>query len=411
MSKDKKEKKQKKEKKEKKVKEVDNDNTVTAQVEERNEPTENSTVVDSVEDSNSNSNDNKNNDDKENEGTTMDTDDKNDDNLMAVDLDADAPLSRKQRRLKKKEEKIEKSIAKEEKAKQESLNKPKRSEHGIWIGNLSYATNAKMLQGFFDSCGKPTRVHLPCSRPGMNRGFAYIDFETIEEVNSAIALSETLLDGRKVLIKNARDFAKNIPTNEDEGTGKATARPRGNQRLRQANPPAATLFVGNLPFSTVKSDLERLFSPFGKLHKVRLMTFEDSGKCKGFAYIDYANLESAKAAVESPKSHYLEGRVLRVEYGSEEAVKRGAPWIHDPKGLSKRPSSTEDEEQNSESTTTAATTTIMPSSSTLREEPERQSRRKRRRGEPQSSLAPPAPLRGPMAAVAFEGKKITFDED
>ncbi|RKP24056.1 hypothetical protein SYNPS1DRAFT_8312, partial [Syncephalis pseudoplumigaleata] len=76
----------------------------------------------------------------------------------------------------------------------------KRSEHGVWIGNLSYATDKKMLQAFFSSCGKPTRVHLPCSRPGtltMQRRFAYVDFATADEVASAIALSETMLDGRK----------------------------------------------------------------------------------------------------------------------------------------------------------------------------------------------------------------------
>jgi RNA recognition motif-containing protein len=85
-----------------------------------------------------------------------------------------------------------------------------------------------------------------------------------------------------VLIKDARDFVKNTPTNEKETAGKTNTRSRGNQRQRQTNPPAATLFVGNLPFNAVKSDLERIFSIFGKLNKVRLMTFEDSGKCKGY---------------------------------------------------------------------------------------------------------------------------------
>lgn len=153
MSKDKKEKKQKKDK----IKKIDDEATVVKQVEEQNEQTENATAANIVAN-------------KENEATTIDTDHKNDDNLMAVDLSTEAPLSRKQRRLKKKEEMIEKSLVKEEKAKQESQSKPKRSEYGIWIGNLSFATNKKMLQEFFSSCGKPTRIHLPCTRPGVNRG-------------------------------------------------------------------------------------------------------------------------------------------------------------------------------------------------------------------------------------------------
>ncbi|KAI9596360.1 hypothetical protein BDF19DRAFT_438858 [Syncephalis fuscata] len=348
---------------------------------------------------------------EENKEATDDTiqsnhkEDSDDNDLMAVNLEADAPLSRKQRRLKKKEEMIAKSTDKESKAEKDAAAKPKRSQHGVWIGNLTYATDKKMLTNFFSTCGKPTRVHLPSSRPGTNRGFAYVDFETEKEVEVAIAQSEMMLDGRKVLIKNANDFMDG-------------ARPRGNQRQRQANPPAVTLFVGNLPFDATKIDMQKLFSPFGKLRKVRLMTFEDTGKCKGFAYIDYMELESAKAAVESPKSHYLQGRLLRVEYGSGEAVKRGAPWIHDPKGLTKRQKRDDEHEHASEQHENAtadhhdnatADHQATASSAMSVDEPERQSRRKRRKGETATPLAPPAPLRGPMAAVPFEGTKVTFD--
>ncbi|RKP08860.1 hypothetical protein THASP1DRAFT_9714, partial [Thamnocephalis sphaerospora] len=207
--------------------------------------------------------------------------------------------------------------------------KPKRSEHGVWIGNLTYATTKKTLQEFFASCGKATRIHMPMSGPNTNRGFAYVDFGTAEETKAAVALSEKLMGGRKVLIKDAHDFTKLTPVKE-ASTADESGKPamlRGNQRQRQNNTPAVTLFVGNLPFEATKIDVQKVFAPFGKIRKVRLMTFEDTGKCKGFAYVDYKELEGAKAAVESPQSHYLEGRRLRVEYGSAEAVRRGAPWV------------------------------------------------------------------------------------
>jgi RNA recognition motif-containing protein len=156
-------------------------------------------------------------------------------------------------------------------------------------------------------------------------------------------MSETLWHGRHVLIKDARDFTKKTPVkNTANSASKST-----NQ-----HPPSVTLFVGNLPFETTKTDLQKIFSAFGKIRKVRLMTFEDSGKCKGFAYIDFKELDSAKAAMST--QHYLNGRQLRVEYGSEEAVRRGAPWIYDPKGLLKKKKSTT-------TTTTTGTGTINTS--------------------------------------------------
>lgn len=77
------------------------------------------------------------------------------------------------------------------------------------------------------------------------------------------------------------------------------------------------------------------------IRKVRLGTFEDSGKCKGwvvrpktsvnpnrkhrFAFVDFLNTEHATSALVNPKNHHLNGRDLVVEYASAEAVRRGAP--------------------------------------------------------------------------------------
>lgn len=113
-------------------------------------------------------------------------------------------------------------------------------------------------------------------------------------------------------------------------------------------------------------------------------------------------LEDAKKAVESPQSHYLQSRRLRVEYGSSEAVQRGTPWIHDPKGLHRKREHDEaaeaDTAENKEETSGAAETETRPT-------------RRRRRNVDAPPLAPPAPTRGPVAAVPFQGSKMTFDDN
>lgn len=54
-------------------------------------------------------------------------------------------------------------------------------------------------------------------------------------------------------------------------------------------------------------------------------TFEDSGLCKGFAFVDFTSIEHATDALINPKNHHLNGRTLVVEYAGADAVRRGAP--------------------------------------------------------------------------------------
>lgn len=60
------------------------------------------------------------------------------------------------------------------------------------------------------------------------------------------------------------------------------------------------------------------------IRKVRLGTFEDSGLCKGWAFVDFGTIASATAALTNPHNYALDGRTLKVEYASAEAVRRGA---------------------------------------------------------------------------------------
>ncbi|KAA1129894.1 hypothetical protein PGTUg99_004799 [Puccinia graminis f. sp. tritici] len=59
------------------------------------------------------------------------------------------------------------------------------------------------------------------------------------------------------------------------------------------------------------------------IRKVRMGTFEDTGKCKGFAFVDFETIEQATNVLVNLKNHRLDGRNLTVEYASVEAVKRG----------------------------------------------------------------------------------------
>jgi len=103
------------------------------------------------------------------------------------------------------------------------------------------------------------------------------------------------------------------------------------------------LFFGNLGFETTEASIRelleahRIIKKQGKdapiedkpkdvwIRKVRMGTFEDSGLCKGFAFVDFMTVEHATSALINPKNHQLDGRSLTVEYAGPDAVRRGAP--------------------------------------------------------------------------------------
>lgn len=184
----------------------------------------------------------------------------------------------------------EKTRKKKKKAKKE------RSEYGIWIGNLAYTTTKNDIRKFITSnttCPDTgiTRIHLPME-PGkngksQNKGFAYVDFATSKAMEEAIELSEKTLLGRRVLIKNAQDFEGRPEEHQETGKSKG----------KTSYPPSKRVFIGNLAFDATKELVEEHFSPCGTINNVHLATFEDSGKCKGYGWIDFDSVEAGENAV------------------------------------------------------------------------------------------------------------------
>ena len=72
------------------------------------------------------------------------------------------------------------------------------------------------------------------------------------------------------------------------------------------------LFVGNLPFSTTEDALRGHFAQFGEVQQVRIMTDRDTGKPRGFAFVQMANDEEAARAVAALNGKDFEGRSLTV---------------------------------------------------------------------------------------------------
>lgn len=283
--------------------------------------------------------------------------DEEDENVLVVDINKPEPLSKKEKRLLKKGKisedktglkKLSKKARKlhesnddlvEAEESSEDENEPapsksKKSEYSVWIGNLSFDTSAADIKRFLvaktskneeeseDNEDKVkitekdiTRVKLPlapvrgASKIRKILGFAYVDLKSEAQVKTVVGLSEEQLNGRNLLIKNSKSFEGRPAVLTKSGDGKGTAISK--------NPPSRILFVGNLAFDTTESALEEHFQHCGDITRIRMATFEDSGNCKGFAFVDFRDVDGATEALTDKSCRKMGGRILRMEFGED----------------------------------------------------------------------------------------------
>ena len=72
------------------------------------------------------------------------------------------------------------------------------------------------------------------------------------------------------------------------------------------------LYVGNLSFGTVEDDLQRLFSQVGSVESIAMVTDRDTGRSRGFAFVEMSSKSEGDAAIAKFNGSELDGRSLTV---------------------------------------------------------------------------------------------------
>src|SRR5262245_17760164 len=83
-------------------------------------------------------------------------------------------------------------------------------------------------------------------------------------------------------------------------------------RLVRGKSMSVRLYVGNLPFSVSEQDLEELFGQIGVVESANLVTDRDTGRSRGFAFVEMDSREAADAAIAALNGREIEGRQLTV---------------------------------------------------------------------------------------------------
>lgn len=75
---------------------------------------------------------------------------------------------------------------------------------------------------------------------------------------------------------------------------------------------STNLYVGNLTFGTTNADLENMFAEFGSVERAQVITDRDTGRSRGFGFVEMASSEEAEKAISSLDGKSVDGRQLTV---------------------------------------------------------------------------------------------------
>jgi RNA recognition motif-containing protein len=85
------------------------------------------------------------------------------------------------------------------------------------------------------------------------------------------------------------------------------------------------IFVGNLAFTTTEEELRQVFEPYGIVERVQIITDRDTGRSRGFGFVEMPDATEAQAALDGLRGMTLGGRALTVNEARQREERR-EPW-------------------------------------------------------------------------------------
>nr|XP_020636515.1 heterogeneous nuclear ribonucleoproteins A2/B1 isoform X7 [Pogona vitticeps] len=162
----------------------------------------------------------------------------------------------------------------------------------LFIGGLSFETTEESLRNYYEQWGKLTDCVVmrdPASK--RSRGFGFVTFSSMAEVDAAMAARPHSIDGRVVEPKRA-------VAREESG------KPGAHVTVKK-------LFVGGIKEDTEEHHLRDYFSEYGKIDTIEIITDRQSGKKRGFGFVTFDDHDPVDKIVLQ-KYHTINGHNAEV---------------------------------------------------------------------------------------------------
>jgi len=148
----------------------------------------------------------------------------------------------------------------------------------LFIGGLDFKTTEETLKQHFENWGEVVDVVvMKDPNTKRSRGFGFITYKEATNVDDAQGARPHTIDGKKVETKRAV--------------------PRTDSGRAQSQATVKKLFVGGLGQETEVADLKEYFAQFGVVENVHLVTEKETGKKRGFAFVEFDDYDAVDKAV------------------------------------------------------------------------------------------------------------------
>ncbi|KAH0457882.1 hypothetical protein IEQ34_013197 [Dendrobium chrysotoxum] len=190
----------------------------------------------------------------------------------------------------------------------------------LYVGNLPFSITSSELAEIFSQAGTVDTVEIVYDRvTNRSRGFGFITMASADEANEAIRM----FNGAQV---GGRTVKVNIPEV-----------PRGGEREMMGLSPRTVslgykdsrykIYAGNLGWTVTSDMLRDAFSACSGLVGVKVIYERDSGRSRGFGFVNFASAEDCQAALQTMDGKMVAGRPLRLSLSSEKTPSMGMPLV------------------------------------------------------------------------------------
>ncbi|KAI1075806.1 RNA-binding domain-containing protein [Whalleya microplaca] len=206
---------------------------------------------------------------------------------------------------------VEEAVASAQGTGSTAANPFDNNDTSIFISNITFDATEAHLREAFSQYGEIVSINIGRDARGLSRGFGFISYTDKEGAEKAVQEAhKSFWHGRRINV----DFRKAPRTPEE----------RASERGEPLSPsePTSSLYIGNIPYETSDSDLNRLFRELDNVVDVRVAVDRNTGWPRGFAHADFADVESAKNAHEKLSATTIGDRTLRVDFSRENKRRR-----------------------------------------------------------------------------------------